>query len=432
MRKIIIKKACFSIVALFLFSTVAQLAYSAELPAGTIISKDNVDKIMNDTFEGHTIKGLLTDVVLMQIRDWNLKIKLQKLTPQKKDSRYDAATRKFKETVKYDPATNECSGFQAGKPFPDMTADDPNFAAKLVWRFYYGARTGNTQHYPHSWLFVNSQTGLERIQEWYWLRFYTKGILPNFAKGESPVVNDEYTSKTLFFVTAPFDLKGVGLFTLRYDSPKVEDSWVYVKSVRRTRRLSGGAWIDPIGGTDMLNDDLFMFNARPSWYKGFKMLGKKHVLVAANTSMRYGETIDFNPAAKEPAKAYKMVDLENAPYWNPSNEVGWEPVEVYIIECIPPDFHPYSKKVVYMDARDPVMYMADCYDKAGSLWKFLAYTMTQRETIDGYIAFFPCQGFNFDLKQRHASIFYSRGVVLDDPKITENNVTLGELRKAGG
>jgi len=387
---------------------------------------------MNDTFEGHTIKSLLTDVILMQIKDWNLKIKLQPLTVQEKDPRYDAATKKFKGTVKYDPATNECSGFQAGKPFPDMTADDPYFAQKLVWRFYYGARTGNTQYYPHSWLLVNSKTGLERVQDWFWLRFYTKGILPRFAKGESPVANEELLSKTLFFITAPFDLKGVGLFTIRYDNPKVEDSWVYVKSVRRTRRLSGGAWIDPVGGLDMLTDDLFMFNARPSWYKDFKVLGKKHLLVAANTPMRFGDTVNYNPEYKnDPVKAFEMVDLENTPYWNPSTKVGWEPVEVYVIECIPPDYHPYSKKVVYMDTRDPVMYMADCYDKSGGLWKFLSYTMTRRDNSDGFACFFPCEGFNIDLKQRHASIFYSRGVVFDDPKIKDEDVTLDELRKAG-
>jgi hypothetical protein len=418
-------------ITLFIFFCTAAV-HSEELPAGTVISKDNIDKVMNDTFEGHTIKSLLTDVILVQIRDWNLKIKLQPLSVQKKDPRYDEATKKFKGTVKYDPATNECSGYQAGKPFPDMTEDDPYFAQKLVWRFYYGARTGNTQYYPHSWLLVNSQTGLERVQEWFWLRFYTKGILPRFVKGESPVANKDVISKTLFFVTAPFDIKGVGIFTIRYDSSKVEDSWVYIKSVRRTRRLSGGAWIDPIGGLDMLNDDLFMFNARPSWYKDFKVLGKKHLLVAANTPMRYGDTIDYNPEYKDnPVKAFEMVDLEHPPYWNYSTKVGWEPVEVYIIECIPPAFHPYSKKVVYMDTRDPVMYMADCYDKSGGLWKFLSYTMTMKDTIDGYTAIFPCQGVNADFKQRHSSIFYSRGVIFDNPEIEEEDVTLAELRKAG-
>ena len=63
-------------------------------------------------------------------------------------------------------------------------------------------------------------------------------------------------SKTLFFVTAPYDMKGVGIFTVRYDLPKLEDTWVYVKSVRRTRRLSGGAWMDPVDGLDMLNDEI--------------------------------------------------------------------------------------------------------------------------------------------------------------------------------
>jgi len=426
------KKICISIAALFLFIAVAPLVYSAELPAGTVISKDNIDKIINDTFEGHTIKSLLSDVQLMQIRDWNLKIKIKNSSEQKTDPRYIEATKKFKGTLKYDPATNECSGFQAGKPFPDMTADDPDYASKLVWRFYYGARTGNTQYYPHHWLFTNSKTGLERLQEWFWLRYYTKGVLPNFARGESPVVNEEYISKTLFFVTAPFDLKGVGLFTLRYDSPKLEDSWVYVKSVRRTRRLSGGAWIDPVGGTDVLYDDIFIINARPSWYTSFKVLETKHVLVAANQKIRHGDTINFDPKYKGTADAYKSVDVENAPHWNPSTLVEWEPIEVHIIECIPPERHPYSKRVIYMDTRDPVVYMGDCYDKAGAIWKFLLYTMSPYKSHDGFWTFIPYEGFCSDFKQRHASIFYSVGCKIDPPEIKEDDVNLGELRKAGG
>jgi hypothetical protein len=426
MNKMIIKRIFLSIVALFLFSIVAPAAYSAELPAGTIISKDNIDKIINDTFEGHTIKSLLTDSLLTRIKDWNLKIKIKNSTPQKKDPRYDAATKKFKGTVKYDPATNECSGYQAGNPFPDIAENDPHRAEKLMWSFYYGTRGGNTQKVPHYWLLISGKTGLERIQNWYWLRYYTKGRLNEFSKGESPVVDDRYISKTLFFITAPFDLKGVGLFTLRYDAPKLEDTWVYVKSVRRTRRLSGGAWIDPVGGLDMLNDDIWVFNARPSWYKGFKVLDKRHVLVSANDTFHYDKKYEGT------GKAYPAVDLENAPYWNPSTLVEWEPTEVYEIECIPPDYHPYSKKVVYMDAADPMVYMGDMYDKAGDHWKLVFYSMGPKKGEDGYYSIITTQGYYIDYKQLHASIHYTYGWFANPPEIKELDVNLDELKKAGG
>ena len=143
----------------------------------------------------------------------------------------------------------------------------------------------------------------------------------------------------------------------------------------------------------MLNDDAMIFNARPSWYKSFRVLEKKHILVAANNPGKYGETDNYNPKYNDPAKAYEMVDLENAPCWNPSTMVGWEPVEVYIIECIPPERHPYSKRIIYMDTRDPEVYMGDCYDKAGAIWKFLLYDMCPHKSYDGYWTFVPFEGF---------------------------------------
>jgi len=425
MSKTIVKKTFFWIVSLFFLISVAPPVYSAEVPAGTIISKDNIDKILNDTFEGHSIKDLLTDSLLVRIREWNLKLKIKNSSPQVKDSRYDEATKKFAGTIKYDPATNECSGYQAGNPFPNIAENDPHRAEKLMWSFYYGSRGGNIQKVPHYWLLINGKTGLERIQKWIWLRVQTKGCLQEFSRGESPIIDDRYISKTLFFITQPFDLKGVGLFTLRYDASKLEDTWVYVKSVRRTRRLSGGAWIDPVGGLDMLNDDIWVFNARPSWYKSFKLISKRYVFTVNH------DTIHFDKKYKGKKKSFPAVDLDNAPYWNPSTEVEWEPTEVYEIECFPPDYHPYSKKVVYMDTQDPVMYMGDMYDKAGAHWKFVCYTMGPQMGGDGHSVIMSPQGYYIDFKQMHASIHYTSEWNANPPGFNMDDVNLAGLRKAG-
>jgi hypothetical protein len=76
-------------------------------------------------------------------------------------------------------------------------------------------------------------------------------------------------------------MKGIGTFTIQYDSVKV-DVWAYVPAVRRVRRLSGGAWMDPVGSSDQLQDDLEIFNARPAG-TGYKMLGKRHVLAVMHS-----------------------------------------------------------------------------------------------------------------------------------------------------
>ena len=396
-------------------------AYAAELKENTIISKDNLDQVMNDTFEGHTIKSMLTDAVLMQIRDWNLKIRLAHSQDMKIDPRYIEATEKYSKNVVFDSAKRELTGWSAGIPFPNVSMDDPDAGDKLCYNYYYAPLNGNIQYVPHSWLLIDSKSGLERVQDWFWLRYYLKGKL-----GPNPVEGDGKTlTRTLFFITYPFDLKGVGLFTVRWDDPKLEDTWVYVKSVRRTRRLSGGAWIDPVGGLDMLNDDIWILNARPSWYKQMKLLGKRRILAVAH------DKINWNKAKKGTPEEFPSVDLKNAPYWNPSTIIGWEPREVYVIECVPPDRHPYSKRVVYMDTKYPVLYNGDCYDKRGNFWKYINYTISYAKGKDGNW-FSPTPiGFYLDFKQMHGSIHYCRDWVSGDTKITSKDVTLGKLRQAG-
>src|SRR5882762_9173481 len=93
---------------------------AAELPAGTVIDKSNVDQIKGDTFEGHTIASLLTDKIEWQIKNWNLKIPLGHSKPQELDPRFVEATKKYSGQVKFDTQTREVSGWVAGLPFPDV------------------------------------------------------------------------------------------------------------------------------------------------------------------------------------------------------------------------------------------------------------------------------------------------------------------------
>ena len=239
-------------------------AGAAELPAGTVINKANIDKVMNDTFEGKTIRSMLLPSQEWQIRNWALQIKLRHSKIAKMAPALIKATKKYAKDVKFNPKTREVTGWKAGVPFPEAHyststpkamrdfMNDPYAGDKIIWNYYLAHLGGRTQYCPHSWLLESANKGLERRQDWYWLRYYMKGRLEG-----PPVMGDgSILSKTLFFVTAPYDMKGVGIFTVRYDLPKLEDTWVYVKSVRRTRRLSGGAWMDPVDGLDMLNDEI--------------------------------------------------------------------------------------------------------------------------------------------------------------------------------
>jgi hypothetical protein len=414
-------------------------ASAAELPPGTIINKANLDKVMNDTFQGKTIKSMLLASQEYQIRSWALQIKLRKTDMQTPSKGFIEATKKYSKDVKFDPKTREVSGYKAGMPFPDIDINDKYAGDKVIWNYYYACMGGRTQYVPHSWLLVSADTGLERRQDWFWLRLYMKGRLEN--GGAKPVLDDSLVSKTLFFVTAPYDLKGIGLFTLRYDSSKLEDTWVYVKSVRRTRRLSGGAWVDPVDGLDLLNDEIWLVNSRPSWYKSWKVLSKKTILVIANSK------IVWNKGAATPAQEFPLIDLKTWPHWNLSTLNEWEPREVWEVEGIPPAFHPQSKRIVYLDTHYPAAYIAEGYDKENKLWKYVQYALgpltkanasqhaagtvipSSNDDEAAAMAITPTAVY-LDFKRRHASNHYARLWDLSR-NLGSNDVTLGHLEAAG-
>jgi hypothetical protein len=398
----------------------APSSWSAELAPGTVIEKSNLDKVKADTFEGKSIASMLTDKVEWQIRQWGLKITLGNAKPVQLDKRYLDATKKYAASVKFDPATREVSGWTAGVPFPNVAESDPNAGDKLLWNHYYASPEGDTADNRATYLLISADKGLESAQDWTFRRYYFKGRLG----GSKPVVDDgTVLTKTLFVATAPHDIKGLGTLTVRYDDPRVEDSWAYIKSARRVRRLSGGAWMDPIGGLDQLNDDIYIWNARPTWYPKIKLLGRRWILAITDAKKGY------HPEKKGTPEEWSTVDLKEWPHWNPA-EV-WQPREVYVIEGTTPPGHPYSKKVVYMDVNYPRLYYAEAYDRKGEFWKFINFHTAPAVSEDGIRYLSSTQGETIDFKARHASIFAFRSSKLNGADVTPDGFSIGTLEAMG-
>lgn len=409
------------LVSVFAVAFSSSSVFAAELSAGDVINSSNLDQRLGDTFEGHAISDLLTEVQQNLIRNEGLTITLKASEDIQLGSDYLAATEQYSEQVTYDPETRMMENWQAGIPFPDVKAETDNAAEKLMWNHHVAQPIKNYQDYPEfAYVFVDGDGGLERTQEWVMRRYYMKGRLGE----ESTVEGDgELLWKQQIYATYPNDIRGLGLHTERHDSPKLDDSWAYLKSVRRTRRLSGGTWMDPIGGTDQLNDDIEIFNAHPTWYPEYNLLGKRTVLVVANSqSLAWDEEKDGNAA-------FPIVDLDNPPYWNPADQ--WEPREVWVIEAIAPPEHPYSKKILYMDTQFPRFYMADVYDRSGEFWKWMNYNLRGIETEDGDRGIVSNAGFTIDYQRRHATIFVlGSSAKLNTPGTDGNDITLRELERA--
>ncbi len=77
-------------------------------------------------------------------------------------------------------------------------------------------------------------------------------------KLESWAMDIEKDTKRIMFFTYPGDVKGTGFLTWDYDSPdKVDDKWLYLPAMKKTRRISGkSAKTDYFMGSDFTYDDM--------------------------------------------------------------------------------------------------------------------------------------------------------------------------------
>ncbi len=167
----------------------------------------------------------------------------------------------------------------------------------------------------------------------------------NGGKGFAKNTNfREYTG-----FTSPFDIAGTSFLILRYDDPrKADDSWAYIPSLRRVRRISVEVKSDSLLGTDHTLEDFYGFNGRPMEHT-WEYVGSARILAVARS--RNTDTIYYGPNG-----------------WAPLDD--WALREVDVLRMYPGrDNHPYSTKFIYMDRESGEAYYANAFDKAGELWK---------------------------------------------------------------
>lgn len=395
-----------------------------ELKAGTVVTKDNIDCLKQSTFHGDKLGDLLTQKVELQVREWGLKLTLADPKPLAIDYRIKRLDDVNRKTVKFNPTTRLVEGWKAGVPFPDVDPSDPNAGIKVAWNYTYGVPRGDTQAlYKFVFGLVDGNGGLERVLRLGYIRKYYKGIL---GEAGPTIGNGDVFDRTLLVFFTPHDVKGIGTLTIRYDTGQLSDIWAYVRSVRRVRRLSGGAWFDPVGGTDVLADNIETFNAYPTWYPSYKVVGKKKIL-----AMAHGTLPAWVENASTPQEQFPRIDLSSAPYWNPIEK--WEPQEVWIVETTPPPEHPYSKKICFVDAKAWRPYFMEGYDKKGEFWHFQHYSTGEYSVADDPkgSALLTWVGLTIDFQRKHATFFGAHPSWTMNVPVTDEEVSLGALETGG-
>lgn len=404
-----------------------RAAVAGELDEGFIIDGTNFDSAMASTFEGHSIDSMFSDAYKNLIKQDGMKVRLGHSKPWDEDKRLVNLTSKFSPLVRFDETTNRVEGFQVGIPFPQLDIkNDPKAGWKLAYNIVYSAFLGDVLHWPTIDFVMVGEKGYERSITY---TFALYQMLGRRSTGDTHIEGDgTIRSLTTLVAINPSDVRGIGSFAIRYADGRLDDIYVYLRSVRRFRRVSGGAWYDPVQGSDFLLDGTSnAFNADPIWYKNFQIIGKKTMLFPES------DQVSYTGNGNSPSGKYPYLDLQNPPYWNVDDDKEyWRPREVYLLEATPPEGHPFSKRIFYVDTNPyvPLPFEVDNYDRAGKLWHLYSNTVNRITTEDGFPTINPILAREIDLHRRHATLLPGgSGRKVNPPGVTSADFNLEAVRK---
>jgi hypothetical protein len=307
---------------------------------------------------------------------------------------YKEATEKYASQAKLTPDGLDVKNYVAGMPFPQIDAKDPQVAYKIMWNYSYqflttddvdlrnfDADTGSIS--DHGAMSVERHFLLDHFRRLFWTgRLYVE------PKPEKPNPNGYRAQQGLYPILEPFDLKGVGALGNRYnDSGKQDDSWLYLPSLRRVRRLSTAQRSDALFGQDTDVDSYYGYAGHIAWMD-WKYLGEKEVIGAMH-------------AKNYPVKWHEKVD------W--AFDDVWEKRKVYVVEGVSklPQYA-YSKRVLWIDKEAWVVPFTDIYDRSGELWKIWINDFSFRTSVPGGIQYPDEMGFipsivMVDMQLEHAT-----------------------------
>ncbi|HME69267.1 MAG TPA: DUF1329 domain-containing protein [Myxococcota bacterium] len=181
-------------------------------------------------------------------------------------------------------------------------------------------------------------------------------------------------------VCASFDSPGTSVLTYRYkssDGPRAttknDDTWVYVLTLRRVRRISTAQRTDAVSGTDFTFDDLRSFDGVVPQYE-WKCLGETDLLAPMNSKVR----------------EYPERNHNFGPYGLSYADDRWELRKVVKVRMTPKNTdHPYKFKELYLDKQTLVALYSFAYDQKNELWKLIWHNKRWSEDDPTYYPAWP-------------------------------------------
>jgi len=280
-------------------------------------------------------------------------------------AQFKAATEKFRGQPRIGP-DNSLENWIAGRPFPQETIDckgDPDAGVKIMWDFQSMGGDGMA-HFFYSYWDRGEQLPLYYEGTGQSVQLSHRFEPSYLEKSNGDLFRGE--KRKLAFgvdVTAPFDARGIQLLSYRYKSSDMprkdarnDDTWVYVPTLRRVRRISTAQRTDAISGTDFTLDDLRSFNGVIPQYE-WTCLADRKIIAPMNTKV----------------KAYPYEKEHNfGPYGLSYASDRWELRDAWVVRMKPKnDDHPYHHKDIYIDKQTLAPLYSFAYDQKEELWKII-------------------------------------------------------------
>ncbi len=316
----------------------------ADVQPGDVITKANADKV----------KDLLSPGMQWCVQHgWPMKIIETKPITLRKA--FTEATEKYSGQVKLTPDGLGLLNYVAGRPFPQIDTSDKFAPIKIMHNYSMQVTLDDLdlRNFDADTGPISDDRPLQVERHFlidHFRRLAYIGRLYVDPKPEIPNKENFHYKETLHPLIEPFDLKGVGFTYYRYTDPaKQDDSWLYLPSLRRVRRLSTAQRSDALFGQDTDQDSYGGYAGQIAWMD-WKLLGEKQVLGAMHTTN------------------FPVKWVDGATDW--AFEGEWEKRNVYVIEGTSklPQYA-YSKRVLYVDKDQFIIPYSDMYDRGGQLWK---------------------------------------------------------------
>jgi hypothetical protein len=226
-------------------------------------------------------------------------------------------------------------------------------------------------------------------------------------------------------VADPFDLRNTMFLLFRYTDPKKEDdTWAYIPSLRRVRRVSTTQKSDSLLGTEFSFEDFYLFAGYvrdQSW----EFAGESRKLGAMNSDR---VCFPANLGEEFQQRVESMIRLASQKEWNqcafgpygalPFIGERWEKRDTFALVTVPKQKgHPYSRRKIWYDKETLWGLYSIAYDRAGNPYKVFAHIAVWSEDTPNPVNHdkrvtmgYSLMGVNLQNRNSHVTQFYTANV----------------------